>query len=360
MLRLTKTGKQIMNQSAIRHAFERQSSACEALGSPFTARLCRIIGARLTPGGAVADRLLGWPGDPSPQADSVPLRLAGCLHALVLETRAPGLASVYPPHDVADDPLWAAVEKALIDHADFILSRLQSAPQTNEVRRSGALLPGFLTIAALMGKPLILSEVGASAGLNLQWDRYRYQLGDLPWGDPATAVAIAPDWQGDAPPEARLAVLERAGCDLAPVNAADPAHRLRMLSYIWADQQDRLARTRAALDIAAAQKLSVEKADAVDWLRTRLVAPRPGAVHVIFHTIAWQYLPAPLQAEGEALISAAGERATEDAPLARLALEADDKADDGAALTLQIWPGGAKKQIGRGDFHGRWVRWLGW
>jgi hypothetical protein len=349
-----------MTLSAIRHAFERQAAACEALGSPFTARLCRLIGERLQPGSAVADRVLGWSGDPSPQADSVPLRLASCLHALVLEARDQDLASIYPPHDVTDDQLWAAVERAVTGHPDFLLARLQSAPQTNEVRRSGALLPGFLTIAKLLGKPLILSEIGASAGLNLQWDRYRYRLGDLAWGDPASAVEIAPEWQGEAPPETRLAVLERAGCDLAPVDAADPAHRLRMLSYIWADQQHRLARTRAALDIAAAHRLSVEKADAVDWLRTRLAAPRPDAVHVIFHTIAWQYLPAPLQAEGDALIAAAGDRANDAAPLARLALEANSNAHDGAALILQIWPGGAKKEIGRGDFHGRWVRWAGW
>ncbi|MCV3765035.1 DUF2332 domain-containing protein [Rhizobium sp. TRM95796] len=349
-----------MTINAVRHAFERQSAACDALGSPFTARLCRLISARLTPGGAIADRLLNWSGDPSPQADSVPLRLAGCLHALVLEGLAPDLISVYPPHDAPDDRLWNAVEKALADHADFILARLRSAPQTNEVRRSGALLPGFLTIAELLGKPLVLSEVGASAGLNLQWDRYRYRLGDLAWGDPASTVEIAPDWHGEAPPEARISVLERAGCDLHPVNAADPAHRLRMLSYIWADQEDRLSRTRAALDIAARHGVTVEQADAIDWLGTRLASPRPGAVHVIFHTIAWQYLPAPLQAEGEALIAAAGGHATDDAPLARLALEADDRSHDGAALTLEIWPGGAKKEIGRGDFHGRWIRWAGW
>jgi hypothetical protein len=66
-----------------------------------------------------------------------------------------------------------------------------------------------------------------------------------------------------------------------------------------------------------------------------------------------------LQEKGEDLIAAAGSRATTDAPLARLAFEADGK-PDGAALTLQIWPSGEKKQIGRGDFHGRWVDWRGW
>jgi hypothetical protein len=32
-------------------------------------------------------------------------------------------------------------------------------------------------------------------------------------------------------------------------------------------------------------------------------------------------------------------------------------ADNGAGLTLTIWPGGEPLAIGRGDFHGRWAKW---
>jgi hypothetical protein len=348
-----------MTSDTIREAFRRQAAACEMLGSPFTARVSRLHAERLEPGSPVADTILGWRGDPSPSADSVPLRIAGCLHALVLEDRSKTLAAVYPPSTADDDTLWSAIRDAETGHAAFILDRMKSAPQTNEVRRSGALLPGFLLIDQLLGKPLVLSEIGASAGLNLQWDRYRYDLGTRPFGDPDSPVLIAPEWRGNPVPSGDVTVAARAGCDLNPVHATDPAHRLRMLSYIWADQTDRLQRTASALDIAARGNLEVEKADATDWLINRLAEPHPGAVHVIYHTIAWQYLPKPLQEKGETLIAVAGARATADAPLARLSLEADDK-PDGASLTLQIWPSGETKEIGRGDFHGRWVDWRGW
>jgi hypothetical protein len=343
----------------IRKAFLRQEAGCAALGSPFTARLSRLFADRLAPGDAVADRILQWPGDPSPMADSVPLRIAGSLHALVLEGYDDALKAAYPPHQVDDDTLWSAVDQAMTTHSAFILDRLTSAPQTNEVRRSGALLPGFLLIGEMFGKPLVLSEVGASAGLNLQWDRYRYDLGGFAHGPADTPVLIAPEWRGRPAPSGSATVAARAGCDLNPVHATDPAHRLRMLSYIWADQADRLQRTAAALDIAAREGLAVEKADAVDWLIHRLAQPHPGAIHVVYHTIAWQYLPHQLREKGEALLAEAGSRATADAPLARLALEADEH-DNGASLTLQIWPSGERKEIGRGDFHGRWVDWRGW
>jgi hypothetical protein len=341
----------------IRQSFLRQAKACADLGSPFTARLCTLAAERLTAETSVGAMILGWPGNPDGTGDALALRLAGTLHALVRSAQDPALTAVYPPNAVDDDTLWTTVEVALRRDEAFMLERLKSAPQTNEVRRSSALLPGFLTIAALTGKPLVLSEVGASAGLNLQWDRYAYRLGGVGWGK-ASPVELAPRWEGPPPPEAAIEVAERAGCDLNPLDPSSEDDRLRLFSYIWADQQDRLDRTAAALAMATESGLKVEKADAIDWLRKRLATPRPGLTHVIYHTIAWQYLPPALKAEGEALIAETGARATEDAPLARLQLEADGK-PEGAALLLTLWPTGETREIGRADFHGRWVKWVG-
>jgi hypothetical protein len=85
------------------------------MGSPFTARFCTLVAERILPGGAVAERVLGWPGDPNGRADALPQRLAGALHGLVVEQRDALLAATYPPHHegVSDDALWAAVDAAL-------------------------------------------------------------------------------------------------------------------------------------------------------------------------------------------------------------------------------------------------------
>ncbi len=203
-------------QQTVRDAFRDQAKSCERLGSPFMARLCRLAADRLNVENPVGRRVLSWPGHPSADADALALRLFGALHALVLLHRDEALERCYPPNDADDAALWTVCEGALARHADFILERLRSAPQTNKVRRSGALLPGFLTIAGLLGKGLVLSEIGACAGLNLHWDRYRYALPNGLWGDDA-AVVITPEWHGDAPKLRPVEIVERAGCDLNPL-----------------------------------------------------------------------------------------------------------------------------------------------
>lgn len=346
-----------MSAAAVREAFRRQAAFCAELGSPFTARLCALAAERLCPGGAVAERLLGWPGDPSNRADALPLRFAGALHALVLEGRDSGLAAVYPPHAPSDSALWDAVAAAMTREAGFLDARLDGPPQTNEPQRSNALAPGCLVVAAETGLPLAMSEIGASAGLNLIWDRYAFRFGPAAWGDPASPVRLAPAWSGPPPPLPAAVVAERAGCDRAPLDPCDPATELRLLSFVWADQADRLARLRAALALARADPPALARADAADWVEARFAAPRPGRAHVLMHSIVWQYLPPATQGRIAAAIARAGARATAEAPVAWLRLEADADGP-GAALTLTLWPGG-ERLLARADFHGRWIDWRG-
>jgi hypothetical protein len=340
-------------------AFRAQAEVCASMGSPFTARLYTLIADRLARGTPVADRVLSWPGDPRGRADALPLRLAGALHGLVIEGRDPGLAAAYPPHAADDAALWHAVAAALEAHAPYVLHRLDSPPQTNEPQRSAALAPGLLTVAAHTGLPLVTSELGASAGLNLSWDRFRYRFGDTAWGDPASAVRIAPDWHGPPPPLPDARVAERAGCDRAPPDPTRDDDRLRLLSFVWADQAARMARVAAAIDIARAHDVHVDRADAPAWLEERLATPCPGHAHAVYHSIFWQYLPPEAQARARAALDAAGARATADAPLAWLRMEGDGH-EPGAAITLTLWPGDETRLLGRVDYHGAWVRWTGW
>lgn len=331
----------------VRQAFRHQAKACASLGSPLMQRLMSGLADRLRPGNSVADLVLNWSGDPSSSADSVPLRLAGGLHALVLSGQDSDLALAYA--DPQADVTGAALD-AILRHPEFLRPWLASAPQTNEVRRSAILIAAAHWLAARFGMPLILSELGASAGLNLLWDHYALALPGKSFGPADPALTLSPDWRGTIPSAAPVAILDRRGVDLNPL---DPVtDRLRLLAYLWADQPDRLARTRAALDLAARFPPQVDRGDAADWLDSRLKTRREGALHLVYHTVAWQYFPPATQARALAALQAAGA----ETPVARLSMEADSQSP-GAAITLDLWPGSETIRLGRADFHGRWIDW---
>ena len=340
---------------AHRTAMRRQADACARLGSPFTARLLRLAADRLDKGTAPGARVLGWPGDPLHTGDAVALRLAGGLHALVLAGADAALARAYADHaDLSDDALWEAVHDALATHPDHLLHWLDSPPQTNEPARAAVLIAAGHWLAARFGRPLVLSELGASAGLNLRWDAYALEVAGQRFGPAGAALTLRPDWTGATPPAAPPRVIDRAGVDLNPL---DPVRdRLRILSYVWADQSARLARMRAALDLAAAVPVALAQDDAAPWLESRLQTAPADALHLIFHTVVWQYFPFETDRRARAALDRAGAEAHAQAPLARLGMEQDATGAPGAAIWLDLWPGG-RVDLGRADFHGRWVDW---
>ena len=338
----------------IPRAFHAQSTACEGLGSVFMGRLMALCAERLRSGNAVTDRVLGWQGDPRPQADNVPLRLAGALHALRIEGLA--LDAVYPPNDVSDDALWSAVKAAFDAHQNRILQWLESAPQTNEVRRAAAILPALALVEERFGTPIELFELGTSGGLNLFADHFCLELPRATMGISTSPVRLSPDWTGPLPPLSLPKIVGRTGVDLNPLDPTRPEDQLRLLAYLWPDQPDRMERTRAAIGIASKNPAQIYCADAGQWLSEQL--ERPSSVgRVVFHTVARQYFPRATRVAVDAAMIAAAKRATEDAPLVHLSMEADG--GKGAAFDLTMWPGGQTHEIARADFHGRWINWTG-
>jgi hypothetical protein len=210
-------------------ALERQALACTDLGSPFTAAVLRAF-AHLWQAGqvppALAARLQAFSGDIGPSGHSLPLRLAGALHALHLRGRAGPLTPAYnAPQGWAAADLTAPMAAVLQTEAAFVDHYLDSPPQTNEMRRSGPLIALGQWLTARFGLPLVLSELGASAGLNLIWDRYALDLRGESFGAADPVARLAPDWQGDLPPVAQPRVVARAGADLNPLDPV--ADRLR-------------------------------------------------------------------------------------------------------------------------------------
>ncbi|MEO3997033.1 DUF2332 family protein [Mesorhizobium sp. CAU 1732] len=336
--------------------FEHQAVACAKLGSPFTARLCRLLVGIVENTTQTGRRISEWPGNP--RADALALRICGGLHRLVIEKADAALVAAYPPRNSDDATLSTAVADAFRRHDAVLFAGLDSAPQTNEIARSAMLLPGFLAIARETGLPLALCEIGSSGGLNLLFNRFFYRYGDASWGDAASPVKITSELRSSTLPLAGgLDIVSRHGCDIAPVDVAQRDGQLRLRSYIWPDQPARLERLDGAIALAGQNPYRLEKADAADFVKAQIANRPKASAFVLFHSIMWQYMPAETKASILATLDEAGSSATRDAPIARLRMEPRDPKGGWATLSLTTWPGGETRRLAKCDFHGRWIEW---
>lgn len=327
-----------------------QAEQCRLMGSPLTAALLEGAAADLDRDGVVAQIVqpyLGLPGGAVPS-----LRFAGALHRLVLEGRAPELALHYPSvggtAPVAQ--LWPAAELTCRQHVPELRRLMGRTVQTNEVGRA-AVLYGVL---GMIGGPIRLLEVGASAGLNLRCDHFAYATGDLVLGEATSPVVLEPPWENAPPVRHDFEVVERRGCDPNPIDPTSAEGRLTLTSYVWADQVARLARLRGALDVAAGVPAVVEQAGALDFLTRELGKPADDLTTVVWHSMVWQYIDPKERKAVDELLDHAGRR------LVRISLEPE--AVDGTFLfraCASSYPGGRRVHLADASGHGPPVRWTG-
>lgn len=164
---------------------------------------------------------------------------------------------------------------------------LTRATQTNEPARCAVLLP----VLAGLPQPLALIEVGASAGLCLQPDRYRYDYDGHIVGDDDAAPYFPCTAAGDVPlPSSLPDVVWRAGLDLDPVDVTDADRVAWLEALVWPEQADRLDRLRGAIEVARRAPPPVLRGDLrYDLAALAAEAPR-NATRVIFHTAVLAYV----------------------------------------------------------------------
>ncbi len=335
----------------------RQALACAGLGSPLYADLLERSAADAVQAGVAWGVLRGRDRDPAGSA--LALRYMGAVHRLVLEGRAPELALHYPSVGGRSDRpgVWEVFSSVVTAHSDEIRRGLDRPVQTNEVGRAAALIGGFLTVAERAALPLRTLEIGASAGLLLNWDRYRYEARGETWGPADSPVRLCSfNSELPLPFRVRAEVVERAACDAEPVDPTSEEGGLTLLSYVWPDQLHRIRNLRAAIEVAKQQPVTVQRTNAADWLEERLRDVPSGVATVIYHSIVLQYLDnAEFERVGKA-ITGAGAAATEEAPVAWLRME---PGGEEAHIRLTMWPGGRERLVATSSYHGAAVRWLG-
>lgn len=216
--------------------------------------------------------------------------------------------------------------------------------QTNEVQRSWVLLPLFLHAAATETHVV---ELGASAGLNLVWDRYRYRYEQGEWGPAAAPLTLAGEERRPvlaALLQRDVRVLSRVGIDLAPVDVTTDEGARLLRSFVWAGQSERLARLDRAIEALRADPPGLIEGDVVDVL-PQVLDGLDGPV-LVFQTAVFQFLSDEARAKVRETLDAHGV----------VFVSAGKPREDPRAWGMRIYrPGRAREFVGHADYHGAWL-----
>ncbi len=338
------------------HAFEN--------GAKCTARVIRSLPKVRETDTQMGRRMASWAG--LTLKDAMPLRVTGGLHHLALTGKDRRLLPVYAGEITDQGEVDAIVLDMVMQHDKELAPWLDGPPQTNEAGRSASIMAGLLWLAQRVVPRFELFELGASAGVNTMLDRYHFKLGETKVGPADSPMQISPEWRGTGSPPApphEFEIVDVRGCDVAPINLADPESALRLKAYVWPDAPARMERIDAAIALASANPPNLMQIDAGEFVREILAWPRrPGATRAMFHSIMWQYMPAETQDAISSMFDEAGSRATPEMPLAWVSLETDP-ATFRHELKVRYWDGGAHDSetalLAHAHPHGAWVEWGG-
>jgi hypothetical protein len=326
----------------------------------------------------------GWCHDlmaDAPSLQRLPVLWFACLHRICLEKPEDPLSAFFPdvclspeearsPESLRTEDLWAFCVRHETALRDLLRTR---STQTNEVGRCSLLMPAVLQIEKEMDSPVLLLDVGTSAGLNLHLDRYNYRY--TPGGemlvDP-TAPWLNCSVTGEFPaPERVPRIVARRGIDVNPLDVTNPDDALWLRSCVWADQIDRSRLLAEAINVARRHKLDIHRADATADLGPHLEAMLEMASEqqghlIVITTWVLSYLSADQILAFEAILESFGHDhdltwlgAEQPEQVLPIRIETEPDSRHLTHLVTRRWRSGAPQQTtwATAHPHGYWMRW---
>lgn len=299
--------------------------------------------------------------------------LMAAVHEQVLLGGAPDLAEVYMGRSDADP--FTTFRRAALDRRDDLLPRMATCfTNTNEVGRSAVIALALAHVAAGWDTGWALVEAGASAGINLCYDRFHLDYGTAgALGDLDSPVRVdCTDRTGRLvlPPVLPVPT-ERVGLDRDPIDLTDAAAQRWLLACTWPDS-DRVARTATAHQLLAGDPPRLVAGDLVTDIGELVAATAPGLPVAVLTTWVLAYLtPDQRTAFADALAEASRDRtvawisaeASGIVPLGDIdpgpADEQGNRPCPVGAITYDAGAATATEVLGACHHHGRWIDWWG-
>lgn len=182
------------------------------------------------------------------------------------------------------DEAFPAFRAFCLDHREELITLLsERTVNTTLVDRASYVLPILKHVARASDEPLTLIEIGCSAGLNLLFDRYRYDYGfGTVVGDSGSDISIRCRILDGRPPilGSPPSIARRVGIDLIEVDCSSAEERLWMEAMLFPEWIEERRRLRTALAFRADMPLRIVVGDALDVL-PGLISDSPGPICVL-------------------------------------------------------------------------------
>jgi hypothetical protein len=148
---------------------------------------------------------------------------------------------------------------------------------------------GDHVVLATLRSPVALIEVGASAGLSLFPDRYRYSYNGAMVGD--SPVHIEVECTGAVPiPSEMPEVCWRSGVDLNPLDVNDSDDVARLRACIWPEHHTRRGRLDRAIEMVAPGPPRIVRGDLNEEIDALIDSTPTDATTFVFHSAVLWYL----------------------------------------------------------------------
>ena len=300
----------------------------------------------------------------APATQPPPNLLFAAVHYLLLGGERHPLRQWYPALADGDprppDSSFPPFRDFCLRHRDRLEGLIETRlTQTNVIQRCSALLPGFARVLeAAEQNALSLIEIGPSAGLNLQWDRFFYCYDDgTTWGDSNSRVRVPCEVRGETGlprlPK-KISVDWRRGIDLHPVDVTDPDEVLWLRALVWPDHEGRQEKLTRAIEIGQKYPPRIVCGDAAASLGKLIAKAPPESTLCIYgtHTL-YQFPHEALLATLKSMQEASSAR-----PIHFLSIEGTGS--DYSELHWTIYENAQRstRLLARCSSHGRWIEWL--
>lgn len=219
------------------------------------------------------------------------------VHYLLLQSPGTPLAKFYPSieRSVSQEIPFDLFKEFCLQNGNEINRIIATRiVQTNVISRCSYLMPILSRIIAGEGKPTTIIDIGTSAGLTLNFDKYQYWYNDQKvFGE--SKVLVKSRILDSAIPEIYPITqpIQKVGIDQNPIDPNDQSEILWLKALVWTDQLDRFMAMDEALKLVDPKAIRFVRADSVADFELEIERVDPSRTLIIYAThVLYQFTQA--------------------------------------------------------------------